>query len=394
MNPEPDNRPSVPEQENTNTEPDYNVPVTYRPHPQVESPQQDREPSSAPTPAPTVETESSQPSPTVAPKTSPATIILQWLSYAFWGWLILAVMYLIGITTSFALMSDTYVMPEPVAYGVAAALILLPIAFICDHLYSKREPEHKHGAAMVILVIHAVLFALFGIAALIVVAFAGVNMLITTGDHTSSIVTAVTAGAGFVLYVLTLLRTARPFVFKAYRLVFRLLMTVLVLGVSAWGVIGPVADAARTKDDQAVRGAMHSVDSAIRGYVSSEGSLPESLGQIEDQYNDETIKGLVDRGLISYAAQDMPMNVSEEDKIEGVTVFYYELCATYKYDQKRDNSYYGYDYSSSVDENGYRDSYTSKDAHAGKNCYKLKTTSYIPAAAPDEIDTTIETLRS
>jgi hypothetical protein len=393
VNPEPDNRQSVPEQDNNNTEPDYRVPVAYRPHPQVypSQPEQDVEPSPlAAEPSPSV---ASEVPPVVVPKTNPAVIILQWLSYAFWGWLILVVMYLIGITTTFALTSDTYVMPEPVAYGVAAALILLPIAFICDQVYSRREPEHKHGAAMVILVIHAVLFALFGIAALIVVAFAGVNMLITTGDHTNSIVTAVTAGAGFVLYVITLLRTVRPFIFKVYRLVFRLLMIVLVLGVSAWGILGPVAEAARTKDDQAVRSAMIEADSGIRSYVSSEGKLPEDLTKIDDSYNSATVQDLVSRGLISYTVHDQPANAPEDDTMDGLSTVYYELCATYKYDQKKD-SYSSFEYGSAADMNGYRDVYTGKDAHAGKNCYKLKASTYIPAAATNETDVTIETLRS
>ena len=45
-------------------------------------------------------------------------------------------------------------------YAVAAVLVLLPVSFITDFFYSKREPGKKTGAATIVMVIHAVLYAL------------------------------------------------------------------------------------------------------------------------------------------------------------------------------------------------------------------------------------------
>lgn len=90
-----------------------------------------------------------------------STLVLAWLTYAFWGWTVLALSILTGsIITSF--MNESSVNGFT-PYGIAALLVLLPIAFLCDTFYIKKEAKTKKGAELAISAIHAVIFALFGV---------------------------------------------------------------------------------------------------------------------------------------------------------------------------------------------------------------------------------------
>jgi hypothetical protein len=307
-------------------------------------------------------------------------IVLQWLTYAFWGWTILVVAYLVGITATYMLQGGmtSDATPDPVAYGIAAALILLPVSLLCDFFYSRQEPMHKKGASMVIMVIHAVIFALCAIGTLIAAAFSIVSMVLSSGDHTGQKVVLITAGVVFALYLLTLVRTVKPFMIAKERLIFRIIMGAVVIGICIWGAFGPAAAAALTKDDRALSSSIANVNSEITLYADRNGKLPSDISVVLDGLSSserKTVKDLTERNLLTYT----PNTKSATDKektfpgSEPAKVYYYQLCAEYKRDSPKD-IYSDNGYSYSIDEDGYN-TYLSSSSHtAGKNCYKLKTT--------------------
>jgi len=309
------------------------------------------------------------------------TIVLQWLTYAFWGWTILVIAYLVGLTTTYMLQGDTASasMPDPVAYGIAAALILLPVSLICDFFYSRQEPVHKKGASMVIMVIHAVIFALFGIGTLITAAFSIVSMVLSSGDHTGSMIVLITAIFVFVLYLLTLVRTVKPFMIGKERFIFRIVMSAVVIGVCIWGAFGPAAAAAQTKDDRALTQGLQTAESAINQYVNRNGKLPSDINVVADGRSTsdwKTVKDLTSRNLLTYMPNTKPVTEAEElfPGSDGSKTFYYQLCGEYKHDSSKD-AYSDYYSSYSADEDGYDEYLPSTGNHtAGKNCYKLKAT--------------------
>ena len=97
-------------------------------------------------PTVTVQSTNSGPAPAQAanpaphPATNTGQIILQWLTYALWGWTVLIMSILTGMVMA-SLIGDADI--SSVAYPVAAVLVLLPAAFIADLFYSKQEPELK-----------------------------------------------------------------------------------------------------------------------------------------------------------------------------------------------------------------------------------------------------------
>src|SRR5680860_463031 len=106
----------------------------------------------------------------VEPKiNTPGIIVLQWLTYAFWGLTVFATSLLSASVIAYFITPTNN--NDFSAYATAAVLVLLPISVICDIFYSKQEPEHKTGASSIIMIIHAVFFALFSIGALIAIVF-------------------------------------------------------------------------------------------------------------------------------------------------------------------------------------------------------------------------------
>lgn len=325
--------------------------------------------------------------------TSPLTIILQWLTYAFWGWTAIAAAYLAAVIASYSLdtiwVTDSI---EPIAYGIAATLILLPFSVVCDWLYSKREEAVKHGIASVVLIIHTVLYSLVAIGALIATAFSIVGLLLSTGDNTTSIVSIVVSVTLVILFTELIVRMLRPLLFKKSRFVFRLFMTLLIVAGLVWGAVGPVRQAIITKDDRAVRDGITNLSYAITQYVSTNDKLPEDakaaatdsayLGFIYPSVSSDSLVNLIDRKLITYTPNTKP--VKEEDSSDATIdykastrTYYYELCGVFAHDLK-ERSWYSPVYSGATrDSEGYSMYIDEASAiTAGTKCYKLSASYY------------------
>lgn len=299
---------------------------------------------------PTSQTVAEQPPVAVEPelaKNTPGTLVLQWLTYAFWGWTILALAWLTAASISFFVNRDSYASSDNsiVAYSLAAVIVLFVISLICDFFYSKREPLHKHGAATVIMIIHAVIFALFGIGSLIVAVFAVVRMLIgdsnpyDSGDDGS--VTMLTTGLIIaVVYGATLLRTLRPFKLKRSSPIYWLFMSIVTITVTVLGVVGPTAFASQTRDDRLIERSLNEVSESIRNYTDESGKLPASLDDVADTMSTEA-QDLVNRKLVDYTpGEQVAQAGADTSALSGTTVkpivrsnnpvYKYKLCVTYK----------------------------------------------------------------
>lgn len=314
------------------------------------------------------------------PINSPGILVLQWLTYAFWGWTILALTLLTAISVSFFLNRSDYDSGDSISYALAAVIVLFVISVICDVLYAKKEPLHKQGAAMVIMIIHAVIFALCGIGALIVAVFAIVNLLIGAGsDGNEGAKTAlITGGLIAVVYGVTLLRTVRPFKLNKVSLLYSLFMAVVTIVVTILGVVGPTLYASQTKDDRLIERGLSDVSQGVRNYTNKNGALPSSLSDLRDSNVSSDARELIDRNMVEYktgAAVKQPnvdnnLGTSLEQLKEPA--YEYTLCVTYKSDKGGD---YAYDYV----EKG-RDVTPNTYSHGeGRTCYELATKYVYPS---------------
>lgn len=310
---------------------------------------------------------------------SPGLLVLQWLTYAFWGWTILALAWLTAISVGFFLnpSSSEYYESTMTSYALAAVIVLFLISLICDIFYSRREPLEKHGAATLIMIIHAVIFALFGIGSLIVAVFAIVRLLIGDGDGSAygdsgAVTTLITGLVIALVYGATLLRTLRPFKLSRSALLYWLFMGFITIAITALGVAGPTWNARLTRDDRLIERGLPQLSEVIRNHTAKAGELPRSLDDVRDESSEEA-RTLIDRDLVEYKPGDK-VEINAQDALlaperpivaPDETGYRYTLCVTYK--AKKGNGTYPASYRM---DNVSPDTY----AHdAGRVCYDLQT---------------------
>jgi uncharacterized membrane protein YqjE len=327
--------------------------------------QQPEEPVSpvASTPTPDLATTPATPVVPVADtsqhSTSPGLLILQWLTYAFWGWTILALSVL--TTTVYSSLINKEDVGGFVPYGVAAVLVLLPISFICDSFLVGKESEKKRGPEIIIMVIHAVIFALFGIGSLIVATIALVILFTSSGESRGALVSLASALTVAVFYLLTFVRTLRPKILWNFATWFRFIMAATTAIIVILAFVGPVAQERATKTDRLIEDNMYQVNTAIQNYVNDNKELPDNLGQLT--LSGEGPKKLVDDNIVTYKPEGV---YTDNSTYSDNSSFKYQLCVNYT---QKDG---GYDSSNRYD--GEYSSYVDTSGHpAGNVCYKLYT---------------------
>ncbi len=360
--------------------------------------------------APPVEkkTDTVAPPPATAPVEKPRTgggvLVLQWLTYAFWGWFAVSMGWLSAMVFAFFVArGSSSDWGGALAYPLAAVIILFIIAFVTDFLYSRHEPAKKVGGANVIMLLHVVPFVLTAIASLVTIVFCIITMVLN-GDPADSadgpLISMLTALVVMVLYAGI---AARAFFGGGRRLV-RLIawvgFGVIALGFIVTAIAGPASEAVRTKNDRLIESALPTLASDIRSYTAKNDKLPANISDVThtSSYGASTVQKVLDKKLVTYKANTLPSTKGNSyspgddysdtlpmsGKSSGVSVyssygakrFYYQLCTTYKTEKKNEYNYsseaeYTTDTSAGVSAD-YRHSSLSIASHpAGQVCYDL-----------------------
>lgn len=344
-----------------------------------------------PQPVPTqfqqpMQPQSNQPSPAPAVQDAhnSGTFVLQWLTYAFWGWTVLAMSFLVtSVVYNFVSGNDD---SGFAVFGVASVLILLPISVICDIIYAKQEPAKKVGPASIIMVIHAVIFALFGIAALVTAVVATGFLLTSSSDGSGSKVTLISALIIAMFYGLVFVRTMFAEKIPLYKRFFVIGMVVIVGVIAALGVFGPVAKERKTRTDRLIRDNLSSLNSQINAYTDENKKLPENLSVLD--LNGDA-KKLVDEKLVKYTPntkqpEDDPVFSDNFDNRSTLQAFnnnmsknhFYGICANFVADSTKDQGQYEIKSPELTDKDGYTDYPSFYTYKKGETCYKIKHLAY------------------
>lgn len=322
---------------------------------------------------PVVTNNNTAPLPAHVSENSAGTIVLQWLTYAFWGWTLLAVNTLI-LMVMFSLLKHVD-LSSVIPYAIASTFVLLPISLVCDFFYGKREPVKKTGPAVLVMVVHAVIFALFAIGSLIAGVFNIVQMMVSSvSDPESMTAWIISFGICTLLYGFTFLRTLNPLPSLRLPRVYPIVMSVVIVGFIIAAFIGPVANSAKTRDDRDIDANLYNVSSAIDEYIAKNHKLPTSL---DDVTLEDAAGVIVKKGLVTYIKEDRS-SVSKSGEVisdsdsEIETVYYrYQLCVDYKEKDASNGIYRSYRTSTGATEyNAYPD---TTNHPAGKVCYKLES---------------------
>jgi hypothetical protein len=324
---------------------------------------------------------------------SPAILVLQWLSYAFWGWFGVSLSVLAGITFGYFIAgSDATFWGDSLAYPLAAVIVMLVISLVTDFFYARHEPVAKKGAASVIMLIHAVFYLLTVVGALIGIVFSIISMIITASPTDTT--------DGSKVFMLTAVVTAVVFGGISFRALFAgkkrgirkafwLLMSILALGFVVASIAGPAMKANSTKNDRLIEEALPTLASDIREYTQINDKLPASLSDVKNANSDvstDQVQLMIDRNLVTYKPNTKPMKTEAvQSPTEGVSLnqstltpaptdpssttktFYYQLCVTYK--ESKSSKYSTY-------RSSYADDYTSTSVDTyqhskGNVCYDV-----------------------
>lgn len=312
--------------------------------------------------------------PVAAKSSSGGIIVLQWLTYAFWGWTLLAVNWLIYIVIDSLLTGDD--LSSFIPYSIAATLVLLPISVVTDLFYGKHEPVKKTGASMVVMIIHAVIFALFAIGSLITCVFIFVQMAIQTLSN-PAVMNAwlLTFLASAVLYGFTFLRTLNPSPKLKLKKIFPFGMLLIVAVFTVMAFVGPYAKSIVTRNDRDIMSGLTFVSDGVSNYVSKNNKLPTSLNDIT--IDQEQGKVIVQKGLVTYKPEgkSLTSDTNYNDSSSGASTsvgydYKYQLCVVYT-EKGGESSTYSSD---SINKDQYNSSAYIYSHPAGSVCYKLKST--------------------
>jgi len=320
--------------------------------------------------------------PTPAERSTGGTMVLQWLSYAFWGWFGIAMAWLSGVTFAYFITGNSSDLTSALAYPLASVIVMFLLAVITDLFYARREPAHKAGGANAIMLIHVVLFVLIAVGAAVTALFSLISIALNT-DPTSGTdgqtIAAWTSAVMILVFGFTAVRAMFGGRKSKLRIAHWATMSALAIGMIAFSMFGPVVGAQLTRDDRLIEEGLPVLNQTVSEYVNENGKLPTTLADANDASSSSSAasNALVARDMVRYTP-----NVKEATKIEDgynatadrltyQTTYYYRFCVTYKEAKKASGLYY--DTASSSDSK-YK-SYLYITGHAkGEVCYNLQAT--------------------
>ncbi len=351
--------------------------------------QQTPTPENPPIPQPIATPIATPVTPSVAPTVTPPTpkpphssspavqIVWQWLTYALWSWTLCALTVLLsGVLTYFIVEKNGEY--EFLIYTLATLVVLLPLAFIADRIYSKIEPLQKHGFAAVVMVLNAVLVFLIALGGIITAVIALFTLFINPGDSSSKVIIIISAGVVAAMGIMLFLRIMRPAKLQKFAKYFPYIVLIIAgLSVVA-GMVGPFRAQVAGRQDKLIEEGLSSVNESIQTYQRKNKALPQNLETLKpysQQGKDLIAQRRVEYRIITQSISDnKDANVNFEygigrsqriitDPVDGK----YELCVTYK---QAKNNKYSYDEDSSS-------TYLSTSSHkAGRQCYTLTANAY------------------
>lgn len=326
-------------------------------------------------------------------------LVLQWLTYAFWLWFAGSMAWLVAITLNFFIAgSGTREWGVEVAYPLAASIVMLLVALVCDVIYTRFEPPVKRGGSSVIMLVHAVLFGLATVGAMITALFAAIMMLVNS-DPTDMVdgvkTTIATALVMMVLLGAIFVRVLFVDKIRRVRPIFWLLTGLVAVGFMAASVAGPIMEANRSKDDRLIEDALPTLAQDISSYANKNNKLPEKLSDVtsNDSYGRKKVQAMLDKQLVTYKPNTQPaarqIEIGKDSSMTTVLppdlsrqVWYYQLCVTYKTEKNQDKAY---EYTApdarsnsgaSWDDLKYSSSPMTYSHKAGEVCYDLRTDEY------------------
>lgn len=317
------------------------------------------------------------------------TMVLQWLTYAFWWWFAAAATWLAGSVVHALIVGGkpSEFDSNTLAIPAVTMIVTLVAAVVVDTLYSRYEPIHGGRAARLLQSVHGVIFGVTILGIIITIAYntfgAAFGASYTLDGRNVALVTALIS---LVIYGLVMVRVMFPITRSKVRIILMAVMAAIAIALLAFALSGPAAKARDARNDTLLESALPALAEKINQYAKDEKKLPASLDDIDfnedsssySSYNDDKAKDVIKRNLVKYTANTEAKRASSSSysstsrySQSSSNVRYYKLCVTYKTVKKSSASYGSYyddeDSSSTTTPN-------TRSHDKGEKCYDLMTT--------------------
>jgi len=337
--------------------------------------------------------------PATKPHVSGGVMVLQWLSYAFWGWFGVAMTWLTGVVVAYFVTGNSTDVTTALAYPLASVIVLFALACVTDLFYARRESAKKVGLTNAIMLVNVVLFVLVAVGAAVTGLFALISMALNTDPSSGTdgqIIAAWTSLAAILIFGATTARALFGGKRKVIRRAHWIAMAVAALGMITVSIGGPVMGVQSTKDDRVIEQGLPYVRETVSSYVNENGELPKTLAvaqQAETSSDNAAMKQLISRNLVRYTANVKP---ATQDNYYGSTyynykpskTYYYRLCVTYSHIKKVSGTYSD---TTTASSGGDYMPYLSIYSHAkGEACYNLEATTGSGIVYPMDDTTSIQ----
>lgn len=312
-------------------------------------------------------------------KFNPSILVLQWLTYAFWGWTALTYSALLVSVLWYFMVGPSEGSISFAPYGAAAVIVLTPVSLLCSSLYAKHDRNHKTGISSVIMSAHAVIFALLAIGSLIIAVLASVLLITSNQDRSDTSVYIISGVVISLIYFLIFLRVLKPKQFKIRLKIHSLIIVMFSIALLALAVSGPLKYSVQSKTDRLIEDNLSNVEQDITNYVRQNNKLPKDLSTVASKGSDNSSAKLIDKGVLVYKPNTKdPLMKSEnnnsEDSGDGTksTTFFYQLCVNFRF-EGISTYYVGYEPELKDD---YISGINTYQHPKGETCYNIKTNGY------------------
>jgi type II secretory pathway pseudopilin PulG len=316
-------------------------------------------------------------------------LVWQWVTYGMWEWTLISLATLLITTLNYYFNNSSGSTDYSFTiYILATMLCLLPLAFIANLIYSKREVNPKHGFSAVLMVLNAVIVFLAAVAGLITFVVSVLSLFTSAEPSTTTNIVIVSSLIVLVLNAMLFIRIINPAPLAWFSKAFPYIVIAVAGLAVVVAVVGPFKSQVSNRQDGLIESNLNTVNEDIQTYVNDNSMLPTSLSQL-DFSGDQGAQQLVTSNLVSYqttgtadVSKPTGTNTSTSnangtftttpDTVQS-SVLTYKLCVTFK-SVKGSPTAASQSFSSSTNQTTLLDEVEFSHP-AGRQCYNLTATS-------------------
>lgn len=254
----------------------------------------------------------------------PGNLILQWVTYALWAAVVLALSLITRAVIEYFVQDKS--MGGYAIYPVASVIVLFPVVFVCNRNYRHKEVAKKTGPSSVVMIIHGVLFALISIGSLVAAVFTLTSVLLYSHEASQKMAVIASSLLAALLFFLLFLRATNPSRWRGVVKNFEWIILVISLVCIVPAIIGPMRAERSSRFDRVIRKNIYEIRTLVDQYIETNSKIPENLDQIAASGD---IKMIISNDMVTIKPVEKEIK-TDSSRLVYSRKYEYQLCANFK----------------------------------------------------------------